>query len=113
MFRKIITAIPVIFASGILATSPAGAGSHPCREAAVRGLATVGLSPQDLRSVQWTERLGAGLSGDGEGWVTGYSLWTKPKACSEGYLVVDLTRNCHLRQVYARDGCRIEGGARF
>lgn len=113
MFYKITAVILLALGPQFFAGNPAIAGEHPCQGAAERGLASVGLSSNDLNTSHWAERIGAGLTAGGEGWVVGYELWTKPRTCEQGYLVVNLTRNCHLRQVYARDGCEVAGAPSF
>lgn len=105
-------ALPLLFAA-LLGTGTATAYEQPCKAKGEQGLASLGLGSDDLKSVQWEERIGAGFSADGEGWVTGYNLWARPKSCERGYVVVEMTRSCYIRQIYSRGGCTIAGAQQY
>jgi hypothetical protein len=41
--------------------------------------------------------------------VLGVRAWLRLKSCPEGYLVVDMTRSCFVRQSYTRGACHWQG----
>ncbi len=43
----------------------------------------------------------------------GVTAWVRFKSCKKGYLVINMTRNCHVRQAYTRGQCRIPGVKSF
>ena len=44
--------------------------------------------------------------------VVGVDAWVRFKSC-KGYLVIDMTNHCHVRQAYTRGQCRLPGVKSF
>ena len=41
--------------------------------------------------------------------MLGVRAWIRLEACDSGYLVIDMTRSCFVRQSYTRGDCRLRG----
>ncbi|NIA69650.1 hypothetical protein HBA54_13695 [Pelagibius litoralis] len=44
--------------------------------------------------------------------VLGMRAWVRLNSCS-GFLVIDMTRSCFVRQSYTRGDCSVEGVTRY
>lgn len=72
------------------------------------------LGIKDVRRIFFSRQISGsgGFLGDGGGRVVGYEAWVKLQRC-DGSLVVDLTPECWVRQVYTRSYCTIDGLPHF
>jgi hypothetical protein len=99
--RPFLLVFPIL---ALLAASPVLA--LDCQEAAERELNRLGLTSDDIASIRYVERLNPTDQGPD---VLGVRAWVRLKSCSDGYLVVDMTRSCFVRQSYTRGDCRRAG----
>ncbi|GAB4374399.1 MAG: hypothetical protein Kow00114_36960 [Kiloniellaceae bacterium] len=88
------------------ALPPAPAAALDCRRQAEEELARLGLGAAEIGSVRYVERYNPSETGPD---VLGVRAWVRVRACSSGYLVIDMTRSCFVRQSYTRGGCRLDG----
>jgi hypothetical protein len=99
--------LPALAALTVLACIPTGpALALDCSREAQEELSRLGLADGDIGSIRYVQKYNP--SGNGPD-VLGVRAWVRLKACSSGYLVVDMTRSCFVRQSYTRGACRVEG----
>jgi len=104
--RSLLTAFAILAA---LAPTlrPLPALALDCVAEAEAEMARLGLRAADITSVQYVEKINPSETGPG---VLGVRAWVRLAACgNEGYLVIDTTRSCFVRQSYTRGGCRLDG----
>jgi hypothetical protein len=77
-----------------------------CRQDAQRELQKLGVTAEEISSIRYVEKYNPAEQGPD---VLGVRAWIRLKACASGYLVVDMTRSCFVRQSYTRGECRREG----
>jgi hypothetical protein len=99
---RAITLLPTVFA--LLAAQ--GALALDCSVDAERELRRLGLADHDVDEIRYVEKLNPTERGPD---VLGVRAWVRPLACDSGYLVIDMTRSCFVRQSYTRGGCRLDG----
>jgi hypothetical protein len=88
------------------ATGPVGAQDNPCQETAEHRLQEYGLTIGDLTNIEWmTLRTGY----QAEGPIVSYHMWSQPKTCGTGNLVIDMTVGCYITTVYTQGGCAVKG----
>jgi len=88
----------------LLLTAPASA--LDCRRQTEEELARLSLRAADISSTRYVEKYNPSETGPD---VLGVRAWMRLRACSGGYLVIDLTRTCFVRQSYTRGDCRLDG----
>jgi hypothetical protein len=88
-----------------LLTAPA-ALALDCSADAETELRRIGLADDDIGEIRYVEKLNPTERGPD---VLGVRAWVQPLACDGGYLVIDMTRSCFVRQSYTRGGCRLDG----
>lgn len=89
----------------VLLTAPAEA--LDCSRKAQAELARLGLGEADIASIRYVQQYNTNRNGPD---VLGVRAWVRLKACgNSGYLVIDMTRTCFVRQSYTRGECRLEG----
>ncbi len=76
-----------------------------CSRKAQQELARLGLGEADITSIRYVQKYNPNENGPD---VLGVRAWVRLKACSTGYLVIDMTRTCFVRQSYTRGECRLE-----
>ncbi|MCB2100636.1 MAG: hypothetical protein KDE22_07185 [Rhodobacterales bacterium] len=107
--------LPVLALAASLALaaplSPARAGMplnvgtfEPCGDKAQAVLADLKVDPADIRLVDYVTQYDARPNHR----VIGYEAFVSFKSCP-GNLVIDMNRDCHVRQVYTRGDCRVDG----
>ena len=81
------------------------AAQQPCRDDAEQELAKLGVAAEDLDKIV----IGKNRSRrDGESYLVGYSAWSYLKTC-DGAVVIDLSKECWVQQIYTRGACRLDG----
>lgn len=94
----------------LAASNPAAAQSaNTCAIAAEEELKSLPLGPDAVTAIQYERKLNPRDQGPP---VVGYRAWVRLQSCS-GYLVVDMTRSCFVRQSYTRGNCAVEGVTRY
>lgn len=86
--------------------APAPAVALDCREQAGAELRRLEMTADKMRSIRYVEKLNPTNHGPQ---VLGVRAWVRPTSCPDGYLVIDMTRSCFVRQSYTRGGCRMPG----
>jgi len=98
-------ALPFALAAAL--TAAAGpAHALDCREAAEGELQRLGIAAGEIAEIRYIEKLNPTERGPD---VLGVRAWIRMQACSSGYLVIDMTRSCFVRQSYTRGDCRRAG----
>ena len=88
-----------------LLAAPA-ASALDCSAAAEREMARLGLTAERTGDVRYVQKYNPTDRGPE---VLGVRAWVRLKACNSGYLVIDMTRSCFVRQSYTRGECRLDG----
>ena len=91
------------FAALFIFAGPAGA--LDCSRETEAELDRLGLGQSDVSSLRYVQKYNPNGTGPD---VLGVRAWVRLKACSSGYLVIDMTRTCFVRQSYTRGACRLE-----
>ena len=77
---------------------------HREAEAELQGLA---VEASQIAEIRYIEKLNPTDRGPD---VLGVRAWIRLHACDDaGYLVIDMTRSCFVRQSYTRGDCRLPG----
>ncbi len=84
---------------------PAQARALDCRSKSEQELSRLALTADDIPSIRYVEKRNPTERGPE---ILGVRAWVRLKSCS-GYLVIDMTRSCFVRQSYTRGDCRLEG----
>jgi hypothetical protein len=77
-----------------------------CADRVDSHLAGLPLAPGDVQSVRIVEKVN--IADDFGPEILGVDAWVRLNSCS-GWLVINMTATCHVRQTYTRGDCRIEG----
>ncbi|MGF1628421.1 MAG: hypothetical protein ACFCUT_03025 [Kiloniellaceae bacterium] len=98
---------PFLFLPPILALLAAGpALALDCQAEAEQELQRLGVTAGEISDIDYVEMPNPTKHGPE---VLGVRAWIRLKSCSNGYLVVDITRSCFVRQSYTRHDCRWQG----
>lgn len=107
-----MTLRPAFFTAALLLTAclapsgPRAADSTRCAGALEAHLEELPLAQGDVKSVRIIER--TNISDDLGPEIFGVDAWVRLNSCS-GWLVINLTEKCFVRQSYTRGDCRVEG----
>ena len=74
--------------------------------AAESELQRLGIGADDIAESRYIEKINPTERGPD---VLGVRAWIRLAACDGGYLVIDMTRSCFVRQSYTRGDCRMDG----
>ncbi|MEQ8356521.1 MAG: hypothetical protein RH942_13345 [Kiloniellaceae bacterium] len=102
-FIQAIAFVIVVFSAAIGSVAPALA--LDCSLKAQEEMDRLPLAPDGIASIRYVEKRNPTERGPD---VLGVRAWVRLKSCS-GYLVIDMTRSCFVRQSYTRGDCRVEG----
>ncbi|MEZ5668527.1 MAG: hypothetical protein R3F55_14010 [Alphaproteobacteria bacterium] len=80
--------------------------AHECNTAVAAALDRVGVGPDRIAKLWYDDQIGRDVDGDSR--IVGYTVWARV-AEGPGYLIVDLTPQCFVRQVYTRGGLELPG----
>ena len=80
-------------------------GRNSCAPTVQRTLSDAGIASSDIASVTYVRER---ASGDDDR-IIGYTAWVRLKSCQSGYVVVDMSRHCHVSQIYTDGTCRVNG----
>ena len=92
-----------------LATPALAQVSPNCAIAAEAELQRLPLGPDGVTELRYERRINPREQGPT---VIGVRAWVRLNSCS-GYLVIDMTRTCFVRQSYTRGNCAVEGVTRY
>lgn len=96
----------LLLATGLLPGGPATAQAPRCADRVDSHLAGLPLAPGDVQSVRIVEKVN--IADDFGPEILGVDAWVRLNSCS-GYLVINMTAACYVRQTYTRGDCRVEG----
>ncbi len=99
------SAIMAGLALGILTASTAGAARESCEARVTERLDRLNVERSDIRGVFYDVQ--RQTRGD-DSRVVGILAWVSLKSC-RGYVVIDLSTRCQVRQVYGRGDCDLGG----
>ena len=88
-----------------LDTAAAQVTAPGCRDEVSPALRELGVQEGDVQSVQVKRRNG----GPNPPTNYVYDAWVRLESCDQGYLVVTMTRYCHVKQSYTRGDCQVAG----
>lgn len=110
MFRRLAVIALICLLPGT-AASPTLAQTYPnCAEWAEAELRSLPFKPDERIVSLRYERIISRRDQGPE--FLGVRAWVRLKSCS-GYLVIDMTRSCFVRQSYTRGNCTVEGVTRY
>ncbi|MFQ6018400.1 MAG: hypothetical protein ACE5KF_09400 [Kiloniellaceae bacterium] len=89
----------------LLSGTPAEAARKSCAATVAERLDRLNVDRADVRGVYYDVQ--RRTSGDNER-VVGVLAWVRLRSC-RGYLVIDMSRHCTVRQVYGRGACDLGG----
>ena len=89
----------------LLAVLPAEAARTYCKATVSERLDRLNVDPSDIRGIYYDVQRQSSRNNDR---VVGILAWVSLYSC-KGYLVVDLSRHCTVRQVYGRGECNLDG----
>lgn len=93
-------------AAALLAGVPA-AQALDCHREAEAELQRLAVDASQIAELRYIEKLNPTERGPD---VLGVRAWIRLHACDDaGYLVIDMTRSCFVRQSYTRGDCRLPG----
>ena len=98
---RFVILLPTIF---VLLAAPA-ALALDCRAAAERELQRLGIGADEIAEARYIEKINPTERGPD---VLGVRAWIRLEACDSGYLVIDMTRSCFVRQSYTRGNCQTD-----
>lgn len=107
--RRLLFILTISALAGAGLWFPAAALALDCRVNAEKELDRLKLDSADISSIRYVEKYNPTEQGPD---VLGVRAWVRLKSCS-GYLVIDMTRSCFLRQSYTRGDCRVEGATAY
>jgi hypothetical protein len=90
----------------VAASGPVWAQNNPCQGMAEHRLQEYGLTMNDLTNVEWIAQR-SGFHQDGP--IVSYHMWSQPKTCGTGNLVIDMNGACYITTVYTQGGCSVKG----
>ena len=96
----------------LLTLAPATASaqmSQACAPQAEEALQTLPFDDGAVSSIRLERMLNPTEQGPE---FLGVRVWVRLKSCS-GFLIIDMTRSCFVRQSYTRGDCAIEGITRY
>ncbi|WP_340118357.1 hypothetical protein [Pelagibius sp. 7325] len=94
-------------AAGLLLPTPLhAADSTRCADTVDSHLASLPLAPDAVQSIRIIEKVN--ISDEYGPDILGVDAWVRLNACS-GWLVINMTAKCYVRQSYTRGDCRVEG----
>ena len=102
MRRLTFILLPLVLLAG--APAALALDCHREAEAELQGL---GVDASQIAEIRYIEKLNPTDRGPD---VLGVRAWIRLHACDDaGYLVIDMTRSCFVRQSYTRGDCRLPG----
>ena len=103
----VVVIFSAVFNAMLLPALPARA--LDCRQNAAGELQRLALGGDAIASIRYEEKRNPAERGPE---MLGVRAWVRLKAC-KGYLVIDMTRSCFVRQSYTRGACQIDGATAY
>jgi hypothetical protein len=95
----------ILAAVGMLPTAPQAADTDRCAQKARIHMVELAIPRDDIESIRIIESISLGNE---RGSDAGVDAWVRLKSCS-GWLVINMSPACFVRQSYTRGDCRIDG----
>jgi len=109
ILRPSLLATAVLLAFCLPATTQAR-DSLRCAKVVDEHLAKLPLAEGEVKSIRIIERVN--IADDFGPEIFGVDAWVRLNSCS-GWLVVNMTPKCYIKQSYTRGDCRVEGLSNF
>ncbi len=87
------------------AVAPAEAARTYCEASVMQRLDSLNVSPADIRGISYDAIRNRGRNSDR---LLNILAWVSLESC-RGYVIVDLSPQCRVRQVYGRGACDLGG----
>jgi len=91
-------AVSTSFAVGVPAAS-----AYQCEQQVTQVLQERGISPGDVKSVNIERRTGGAKSSG----IYSLDAWVRLNSCSNGALVINMTKYCMVQQSYTTGDCKV------
>ena len=91
-----------------LLVTPKEVAAFQCEAQVMKALETVNMTKSDMDSVKvmkYPNPVGGGQSCCNYTW----EAWIRTKECSNGFVVVHLSRSCAFKQMYTQGNCQMSG----
>ena len=104
--------VPLLFAAGfllgacLLSGGLQAADTERCARKATMHLTSLPIAADDVKSVRLIESIG--VSDRSSSRDTGIDAWVQLKSC-RGFVIINMSNACFIRQSYTRGECRVEG----
>jgi len=82
----------------------AGASAYDCEEQVNQALTEHGVGQDEVTSVKVARRSGGAKSGS----IYSLDAWVRLKSCSNGALVISMTKYCMVQSTYTTGDCQVE-----
>ncbi len=106
VLRGLVLAAVVIVEGVACLSQPAAADDHPCSGTATQRLAELGVDKANVKKM----RIDGRYQSRGEGSrLVGYDAWFELGSCSQGQLVVAMSRQCRPTTEYTTGSCEVAG----
>lgn len=102
------SAVLLLLSTTLASPAPAQVASN-CADAAEAELHSLPLGSDTVTAIRYERKLNPSDNGPE---VLGVRAWVRLQSCS-GYLVIDMTRSCIVRQSYTRGNCAVESVTRY
>ena len=99
-----------VLAAGLSLPAALAVDSTRCAEEVDAHLAALPLAAGDVRQIRLIER--TNIADDFGPEIFGVDGWVRLKSCS-GWLIINMTPSCYIKQTYTRGDCRVEGVPSF
>ena len=104
--RNLLIAASILVASIACLSQSAVADSQPCSVTANQRLAELGVDRDDVKMI----RIDGRFQSRGQGSrLVGYDAWIELGSCSQGQLVVAMSRQCRHMTEYTTGTCEVAG----
>lgn len=106
MASRSVTSAALLAAAFSLALvfGSSGAGAYDCEEQVNQVLTDLGVGQDEVTSVKIARRSGGARSGS----IYSLDAWVRLNSCSNGALVVNMTKYCMVQNTYTTGDCRVE-----
>ena len=96
----------IAFAAGafVLAASGPAFAAVRCEAQIMKALAEASVQESDVRFIKVTRGGGGGKSATN----SSYDAWIRMNSCG-GYVMVSMTRSCHVHSTYTKGDCQFSG----
>lgn len=104
-FRSITSAALLAAAFSLsLVFGSSGASAYDCEEQVNQVLTEHGIDQNEVQSVKISRRSGGAKSAS----IYSLDAWVRLNSCSNGALVINMTKYCMVQNVYTTGDCRVE-----